>query len=354
MSSAGRRLGGLRSTRSPGPAVRLLSLVALLFAYVLILPPAVGDTASELEAARNELASLGRESDRLASEYESGRAELDRIQREIRAGEQRLAELQAILDETRADFETTAKEFYKHGTTRSVVGVASILDFQDPEEYARAVKYLTEIESDTQHSLEKFTAAKSDVDAQVAALRDNEGSQKRLLAELDAKKERVEASVARQQEIVKKFELRLTAERSAARAAPGGRGRGVPGSLSGYGNGRLPDSVLESVGIGDHRLWAPAAAAFRQLYAAAQADGIEIGISDSYRSYAAQVDVARRKGLYGQGGLAARPGTSNHGWGLSLDLQLSSAALGWMRVHARTYGFVEDVPRETWHWTYYG
>jgi hypothetical protein len=42
--------------------------------------------------------------------------------------------------------------------------------------------------------------------------------------------------------------------------------------------------------------------------------GVDIGVTDSYRSYDAQVDVARRKGLYSQGGLAATPGTSDHGW----------------------------------------
>jgi hypothetical protein len=82
--------------------------------------------------------------------------------------------------------------------------------------------------------------------------------------------------------------------------------------------------------------------------------GVDIGVTDSYRSYDAQVDVARRKGLYSQGGLAATPGTSDHGWGMSLDLDLDSRALSWMRANAGRYGFVEDVPREPWHWTFGG
>lgn len=354
MSAFGRRPGAPPASDSPSPAVRiLLLLVGLLLVHAFTVPPVAADTASELEAARSELAALEREADSLAAEFERGRAELDRIQRAIRAGEQRLRELEAELDRHRTIFESRAREFYKHGSTRSAAGLSAIMSFQDPSEYSRAIKYLSDVQSDTRHALEQFTASKADVDAEVAALRDNEAAQTRLLAELEEKKERVEASTARQQELVKKFELQLSAERSAARAAPGGR-RGTPGELAGYGNGRLPDSVLDSIGIGDHRLWTPAAAAFRNLYAAAQADGVDIGVSDSYRSYEAQVDVARRKGLYGSGGLAARPGTSNHGWGLALDLQLSGTALAWMRVNARTYGFYEDVPRETWHWTYYG
>ncbi|QGG97136.1 hypothetical protein GH723_14760 [Actinomarinicola tropica] len=61
---------------------------------------------------------------------------------------------------------------------------------------------------------------------------------------------------------------------------------------------------------------------------------------------------ATEKGLYSQGGLAATPGTSNHGWGLSVDLDLNPASEAWMKANAPRFGFVEDVPREPWHWTY--
>lgn len=64
------------------------------------------------------------------------------------------------------------------------------------------------------------------------------------------------------------------------------------------------------------------------------------------------MDLVRRKGLYSQGGLAASPGTSNHGWGLALDLRLDAKAQAWMRSNAKDFGFVEDVPREPWHWTF--
>jgi D-alanyl-D-alanine carboxypeptidase len=127
---------------------------------------------------------------------------------------------------------------------------------------------------------------------------------------------------------------------------------GVPADLAAYGNGRIPKEALDQVGSTQHRLWAPAAGAFEDLLDAAARDGVEIGITDSYRSYDAQVDVAKRKGLYSQGGLAAKPGTSEHGWGLSLDLDLGSKALTWMRQHAKEYGFSENVPREPWHWTF--
>ena len=128
-------------------------------------------------------------------------------------------------------------------------------------------------------------------------------------------------------------------------------GDGVPVELAAYGNGKVPATALRSIG-GGHRLWAPAAEAFTAMEAAAARDGVRLGVTDSYRSYEAQVDVAARKGLYSQGGLAARPGTSDHGWGRSLDLDLDGAALRWMRAHGREHGFVEDTPRESWHWTF--
>jgi LAS superfamily LD-carboxypeptidase LdcB len=79
---------------------------------------------------------------------------------------------------------------------------------------------------------------------------------------------------------------------------------------------------------------------------------VTVGITDSYRSYDEQVDLAKRKGLYSQGGLAAQPGTSDHGWGMAADLDLNAKALSWMRANGEKYGFDENVPRESWHWTY--
>lgn len=127
-----------------------------------------------------------------------------------------------------------------------------------------------------------------------------------------------------------------------------------PAELRAYGNGKIPANALAPIGVGSHRMWAPAGAAFNKMAEDARAAGVNIGVTDSYRDYDAQVRLAEEKGLYSQGGLAATPGTSNHGWGLSLDLDLDPKALSWMRANAEKYGFVEDVPREPWHWTFHG
>ncbi len=88
------------------------------------------------------------------------------------------------------------------------------------------------------------------------------------------------------------------------------------------------------------------------MHAAAAEAGVDIGVTDSYRDYDEQVDLVRRKGLYSQGGLAATPGKSNHGWGMALDVDVTATGLAWMREHAAEYGWVEAVPREPWHWEY--
>jgi D-alanyl-D-alanine carboxypeptidase len=128
--------------------------------------------------------------------------------------------------------------------------------------------------------------------------------------------------------------------------------KGVPEDLVAYGNGKIPEEALGRVGDTNHKLWAPAAENLNKMIEDAKREGVKIGITDSYRPYTEQVDLARRKGLYSQGGLAAKPGTSEHGWGMATDLDLNAKALNWMRQHGKDYGFVENVPRESWHWAY--
>jgi LAS superfamily LD-carboxypeptidase LdcB len=81
--------------------------------------------------------------------------------------------------------------------------------------------------------------------------------------------------------------------------------------------------------------------------------GISIHLVDGYRPYEDQVRLARELGLYSEGGLAAQPGTSQHGWGRAVDLELDDRGIAWMRDNAWKYGFKETVPREPWHWEFH-
>lgn len=120
-------------------------------------------------------------------------------------------------------------------------------------------------------------------------------------------------------------------------------------------NGRLSISELTPIGSG-HYLRFDAAQAYLRMVAAARADNISWTITDSYRDFDTQVRLAEEKGLYSQGGLAAAPGTSNHGWGLAVDLGGGANRNGtpqnnWLRANAARFGFT-TIPREPWHWQY--
>lgn len=128
----------------------------------------------------------------------------------------------------------------------------------------------------------------------------------------------------------------------------------VPEVLQTYGNGRIPKEMLTPIGIGQHRLWSVAAGAFVSLRAAAAAEGVDIGVTDSYRAYDQQVELAANKGLYKNGGLGAVPGTSPHGWGLALDVDVDPKGLAWLRANGASFGFAETTPREPWHWEFRG
>lgn len=127
----------------------------------------------------------------------------------------------------------------------------------------------------------------------------------------------------------------------------------IPADLAQFDNGRVPVDALQPIEQSGHRLVAGAASAWDQVVEAARQEGLTLRITDSYRTFDQQVDLAERKGLYRNGGLAATPGTSNHGWGLAVDADVRDpAVLAWLRANGPRFGFVEAVPREPWHWEY--
>ncbi len=141
----------------------------------------------------------------------------------------------------------------------------------------------------------------------------------------------------------------------------GGSCAGRP--VGGYANGAIPASALCPLRYASgHLLRADAAAAFNRLTeAAAAARGAPLCVTDSYRSYAGQVRLYREKP-----DLAAIPGTSNHGWGVAVDLcggvqDYATSAYAWMKANAGRYGWIHPAwaepggsRQEPWHWEYTG
>lgn len=132
----------------------------------------------------------------------------------------------------------------------------------------------------------------------------------------------------------------------------------------GFHNGQIPSNVLTPISFNSAHLVHPCAetqlALLNEAYRAEF--GRDIAITDSYRSYTAQVATKASKG-----DLAATPGTSNHGWGLALDLVVGgygSRVYSWLMVNGPLYGWHNPswaiqnsssnyAKPEPWHWEFF-
>lgn len=172
----------------------------------------------------------------------------------------------------------------------------------------------------------------------------------------------------------------------------------LPSTLSGFSNGQLPSEVLSLIGVGNAYMEKTAARAFRAMFAEARTLGFEIRQVGDYRSFTEQLNLflSRYKPVdyevyrtteskhrkywpeatsYGYNSkwwikrdfryaTAAVPGTSNHGWGLALDIAeeldtdptpegISQRFVTWLSNNAGRYGVSAELLSEPWHWRYY-
>ncbi|MDQ1706554.1 MAG: peptidoglycan DL-endopeptidase CwlO [Frankiaceae bacterium] len=157
--------------------------------------------------------------------------------------------------------------------------------------------------------------------------------------------------------------IRLAQARRVANGGPVATCNG--GSVSGYANGQLPVSALcplwDAPGM---MLRSDAAAAFNRMSQAyAAAFGTPMCVTSSYRTYQHQVELYATM----PAGYAAVPGTSNHGWGLAVDLcggvQVDNSPEHlWLLDNAASYSWFHPSwalpggpgPHEPWHWEYAG
>lgn len=160
-----------------------------------------------------------------------------------------------------------------------------------------------------------------------------------------------------------------------------------PAALRGKPNGKLSTRDLVTTpgqaGGAPVRLVAPAARAWAAFTAALLAEGhtLKIGWPNSaYRPYADQERIFRDRYLPSIFGTrrwmgqrwkkrpnvaaAAVPGTSNHGWGLAVDVgeesdgdagteSLDAGTLAAMKVHAHRFGWSWELQSEPWHIRYW-
>lgn len=113
-------------------------------------------------------------------------------------------------------------------------------------------------------------------------------------------------------------------------------------------NGRLPKSDLAPIPGGELRK--DAAAAWNAPGGPADAGLRPTGSRSSYRTYGEQVQLYNELGP----GMAAVPGTSNHGLGIAVDLA-EPWMWEWMAEHGAKYGWRKtEAFHEPWHWNYVG
>ena len=147
---------------------------------------------------------------------------------------------------------------------------------------------------------------------------------------------------------------------------------------------RLPlcaePEALELAEVGDdgreYRLVPEAARAWREMKAAAAAEGVVLRLISAFRSIDRQVEILREKLAEGQTveeilSASAPPGYSEHHTGRAIDIDTEGAApleiefertpaFAWLSRNAARFGFVLSFPEgnrygyqyEPWHWFY--
>jgi hypothetical protein len=238
---------------------------------------------------------------------------------------------------------------------------------------AQALAGLRAAQAERQQALDSATAAQQAADDDAARAEQAKAAADDAVAHHRAALERAQTVlVATQQasaDADREAQLLVMADSYAGGAAGAGQGVTGPvgdcpgGDISAFPNGRIPVALLCPVwGAPGKYLRADAEYAFDRLsHAYAQVFGTPICVTDAYRSYEDQVRVyAERPGF------AARPGTSNHGWGTAADLcggiqSFGTAIHAWMLANAPLFGWFHpswaeptgSLP-EPWHWEFGG
>ena len=215
---------------------------------------------------------------------------------------------------------------------------------------------------------EQAVARQQEVDAALAALLD-----RATRGQVELERAAAAEAVARAEAARAAAERRARTDALTQQATPqltqlssrpvGGGAACLADPVGPVANGFLPAGNLCALRTASgHRLRPSAARAFDAMsedYRAAT--GSPLCVTDSYRDYAGQVDVFRRKPS-----LAATPGRSQHGLGLALDLcggiqTFGSPAHRWMQANAGRFGFTHPgwaqaggSRPEAWHWEYSG
>jgi hypothetical protein len=360
-------------------AVRRVVVALLVLLVVQPLAPAQADEVSRAEdqvaQLQAQVAATTRKLQEGTRRWERDRAALGATQAKLTKSRAAVAAAEAQMAEGARRVGVVARRLYMSpGSTTLLTAPDEVL------ERMRAEESLTRAgQSDAQVILEARTARsrlvrqQRDVEALVQDARDLERRSAQQLRELNELADTMAAHLIAAEQGLVGARNRKAARVAAARAARAralamlGGGSGAfctKRSTAGMANGNLdPAALCPLWRAPGHRLAHGAAGAFNKMsqYYASTHGGAALCVTDSYRSYAEQVDVYHRKP-----GLAAVPGTSNHGWGMAVDFcggvqTFGTPAHTWMKANARRFGWFHPSwaepsgsKPEAWHWEYSG
>ena len=327
----------------------------------------------EIAAATAELSELAAKSGAAMDAVSRARAAEKAARTKERQQLARLKKLTAQAAQAKRDVDAMAYDAYVNGSS-SLRDVAAIVELSQRGNDAALIDYLAKNRfAEGKRYAALATAQRQAAQEAGAARRQREAA----TARAEAAQRQVQRSVAAQQAALIALQKRA-AGRRAELDKLGVDTTGMSGvdvtalttmtsaplctqDTGDYANGMFPATALCAVrGFPGHMMRPAAARALNALATAYRKDtGTNLCVTDTYRSYAAQVDVKGRKPT-----LAATPGTSNHGLGLAVDLCGGIDSFGtlqhqWMQQHAPLFGFYHPSwaqpggsKPEPWHWEF--
>jgi hypothetical protein len=363
---------------------RLVVAPVLLVSLQLpVSAPAQADPRADISRAQARISRLQALVDRTTQQIVAGTREYERDQKKLAAVQGHLTSLnhrllaqQKVADDASARVAVLARRMYMHPVDDQL-RMALGMDATQVMGLLRTQGELTQIAQSDGEVVRRARLAQLELSrtrAQALQLtqqaRDLAAQAQRKLQELN----QLMATTSHQLDLAQD-ELAGARSREAARLARIARDRAARyralagltgggcrrGSTAGMANGNLDPAILCPLWRAPgHRLRTDAAAAFAKMSQFhLKSQGTPLCVTDSYRTYAQQVDVYRRKPA-----LAAVPGTSNHGWGRALDLcggvqTANTPAYSWMKKFGPTFGWHHPAwaepngsKPEAWHWEY--
>ena len=341
--------------------VRRWSVAVTVLAAVLVLtgaqPAGAQGVEDELTAAGDRASAALQRLTEARAAYDQATDKTHEVRVRLDGARLELAKTEAQVDRTRERLRGYVAALFR-GDVSGLGTFGPLLTAEDPADFINRAGLLEVTNARQGQVLATLTAERARADKladETAQLADDltrlEQQAAESLAAAEAARQEAEALVARaQHDVASRDAARLAAAIAATKG--GARTLVIPGfpidggscggkSVAGYPNGRIPTSLLCPLwGAPGMSLRADATAAFdlmSQEYAATFGD--PICVIDGYRSYDQQVSVKSARGS-----LAATPGTSNHGWGLAVDLcggieRFGTAQHQWMRNNAPAYGY---------------